>query len=186
MKPNENIVWVDGSTLKPASWRASYVLAPDLEVLARSMDDYGWLQPIVVQQSKGVIIDGHYRWEIAGSMKSIRKTYKGLVPVIYEDCGDIDAMLLHLRLNRAKGATQAKKMSRIFRDIIMSGRYAETDLKRMLVMRNDEIDLMIDGTLIKNRKVAEHKYSRAWVPVEAPASVTEQAGFIERPPNPDR
>lgn len=186
MKPHDNIVWVDGETLKPAKWRATYVLAPDLEVLARSMDDYGWLQPIVVQSGKNVIIDGHYRWEIAGASKSIRRNYKGLVPVVYEDCGDIDAMLLHLRLNRAKGSTIAKGMSRIFRDIIMSGRYAESDLKRMLVMRNDEVDLMIDGTLIKNRKIANHKYSQAWVPVEAPASVTEQAGFIEKPPNSDR
>jgi len=55
-----------------------------------------------------------------------------------------------------------------------------------LAMSSDEVDIMMDGTLIKSRKIAEHKYSRAWVPVEAPASATESSAVIERPPNPDR
>jgi ParB-like chromosome segregation protein Spo0J len=186
MKFSDELVWVEGSSLKAAPWRATYILAPDLEVLSRSMDEYGWLQPIVVQKKTNMIIDGHYRWEIAGSSKTLRSKNRGMVPVIFEDCGDLEAMVMHLRLNRSKGATVAKRMSRIFRDVIRSGRYSESDMKHVLAMKNDEIDLMIDGTLIKNRKIAEHKYSKAWVPVEAPASITETAATIERPPNPDR
>jgi ParB-like chromosome segregation protein Spo0J len=182
----DNIEWIDGGALKPAAWRATYLLAPDLEVLHRSMEEFGWIQPIVVQSSKNVIIDGHYRWEVAGTSKSATKRYKGKVPVVFHDCSDLEAMLMHLRLNRSKGSLAAKKMSRIIRDLIMSGRFSEADLKKALVMRNDEIDLMVDGSLIKMRKIAEHKYSQAWVPVEAESSFTEQSSIIERPPNPDR
>jgi hypothetical protein len=182
----ENIEWVDHKSLKPAKWRATYLLTPDLEVLSRCMEEYGWVQPIVVQSAKNTIIDGHYRWEVAGSSKTISKRYKGKVPVVYHECGDIEAMLMHLRLNRSKGSLFAKRMSRIVRDLIMSGRFSEAEIKKALVMRNDEMDLMIDGSLIKMRKISEHKYSQAWVPVEASASITEQSGIIERPPNPDR
>jgi hypothetical protein len=55
----------------------------------------------------------------------------------------------------------------------------------MLSMHNDEMDMMVDGTLLKDKKTAEHKYSSAWVPIEAPASVKDQAIMIERPPNSD-
>lgn len=180
------MIWVEGTDIFPGPWRATYLLKPDMEVLARSMADYGWLQPIVVQRSTNRIIDGHIRWEIAGSVKSVRKASSGMVPVMYVDCSDTEAQMMHIRLNRAKGSTVAKKMSRIIRELVFSGLYSEKDIKKALAMSNDEVDIMMDGTLIKSRKVAEHKYSRAWVPVEAPASATESAAVIERPPNPDR
>lgn len=180
------IVWVDGTSLVPAKWRATYILKPDLQVLAQSMDDFGWLQPLVVQKKTNVIIDGYHRWEISGSLKSHKKAYKGAVPVVFEDVNDIEAMMMHLRLNRGRGATMGKKMSRIIRDCNASRKYGEKELRKMLSMHADEVDIMLDGTLLKSRKVSEHKYSNAWVPVEAPASITQQAAAIERPPNPDR
>jgi hypothetical protein len=45
---------------------------------------------------------------------------------------------------------------------------------------------MLDGDLIKNRKILEHNYARAWIPIEAPSSKVEDVFVIERPPNPDR
>jgi hypothetical protein len=52
-------------------------------------------------------------------------------------------------------------------------------------MRVDELELLLDGTLIKMRKIPQHTYSRAWVPIEVPAG-EELPVVIERPPNPDR
>jgi hypothetical protein len=42
---------------------------------------------------------------------------------------------------------------------------------------------LIDGTLIKKRKVKEHVYSRAWIPVE---STGGEDLHIERPPTRDK
>lgn len=181
-----DVEWVDGNDLSPAPWRSVYVLRPDLEVLQRSMVDYGWLQPIVVRRANNTIIDGHHRWEIAGFTKFVKEKHDGRVPVHYVDCGDVEARLMHLRLNRGRGNVTAKKMSQILRDVKMSGLYEEKRIRRMLVMTPDEYDVMIDGTLVKSRKVGDHKYSSAWVPVEAPATATETASVIERPPNADR
>jgi hypothetical protein len=177
--------WVDGRTLSPASWRTTYIIKTDLEVLFRSMEEYGWLQPLVVQRSSNVIIDGNYRWEIASNSERLIKATKYLVPVIYVDCDDIEAMILHGRLNRGRGNVLAKRLSRIIQKVLRSKKYGEPDLKRMFAIHADEMDMMVDGTLLKDKKISEHKYSNAWVPIEAPASVMEQAIAIERPPNRD-
>jgi hypothetical protein len=53
-------------------------------------------------------------------------------------------------------------------------------------MKSDELQLLIDGSLLKQRKISQHTYSRAWVPVEADAKITEIQMSIEKPPNADR
>lgn len=185
MLGNGEMQWVEASTLKLASWRTTYIIKSDLEVLARSMEDYGWLQPIIVQKSSNTIIDGAHRWMISGNLKKLRKMTEETVPVIFVDCDDIEAMLMHGRLNRGRGEVVAQKLSRIVRSVIRSRKYGEADIKRMFVMHMDEVDLMVDGTLLFDKNISEHKYSSAWVPIEAPATAKDSAMIIERPPNAD-
>lgn len=177
--------WIDGTNLSLAPWRTTYIVKTDLQVLARSMEDYGWLQPLVVQASTGTIIDGNYRWEIASNLPKLMKATNSQVPVILVECDDVEAMVMHARLNRGRGGVLAKRLSRIVQQVLRSKKYGEPDIKRMLAMHNDEMDMMVDGTLLKDKKISEHKYSNAWVPIEAPASAKEQAMVIERPPNAD-
>ena len=182
---NSEMMWVPAASLKTASWRTTYILKPDLQVLAASLEDYGWLQPLLVQQATGVIIDGNYRWEVASNLTKLKKETSETVPVIFVDCDDVEAMLLHARMNRGRGNVVARKLSRIVQQILRSKKYGEPDLKRSLGMHSDEMDLMVDGSLLKDKKISEHKYSAAWVPIEAPASLKDQAIAIERPPNAD-
>lgn len=181
-----DINYVSVNDLKEAPWRATHVLKPDMYVLAESLKDFGWVSPIIVRSKTNEIIDGFHRWFLAQTDKTLRKRDKGVVPVQFVKCDEVEAMLMHLRLNRGRGDILAKHMSHIVKDALRSRKYKEQDLVRMLHMSTDELDLMIDGTLIKAKKVAEHKYSKAWVPVEAPANLKDQASFIERPPNADR
>jgi len=181
-----NIDYIKGEDLVAAPWRCTHVLKPDLEVLVRSMIEYGWLTPIVARKANNMIIDGHHRWQIAANVKEFRKATKGVVPVHYIDCNEYEAMMMHARLNRGRGSVTAKPLSNVIKRLLLSKIYNEESIRFALVMKNDELDLMIDGTLLKSKKVADHKYSQAWVPVEAPASITETSTIIERPPNPDR
>jgi hypothetical protein len=77
-------------------------------------------------------------------------------------------------------------MSTVIRELIFSGKSNRESLNRQLAMKKDEFDLMLDGNLLKNRKISEHKYSRAWVPVEAPPGTLASMLAIESPPNQDR
>lgn len=180
------IKYVSGDDLSPAPWRCTYILRPDMKVLQQSLEDYGWVQPIVVNENGNYIIDGFHRAYIAGASKKIRKRDKGLIPVSYVDLDSVEAMLMHLRLNRGRGLTTGKGTSNIVKSLVKSRAYDQSTLRDMLAMSREEFDLMLDGTLLKQRKIDTHQYSKAWIPIEVPAGTAEHKMSVERPPNPDR
>ena len=191
MNPYEpyEVEWVPTTSVRPADWRAGHILHPDLKLLAHSMTTHGWLTHLVVRRSDAKIIDGFHRWLVAGGNKGFARAHDAsMVPVLWVDCDEIDARVMHVQLNRARGVVVAKYLSLLVRDVLRSGKYDKTELRSMFHMGLDEMDLMVDGSLLKTRKIAEHTYSKAWVPVEAPpqsATVAPQI-VLERPPNAGR
>jgi len=181
-----NINYVQIDSLKVPEWKATYILRPDLMVLSASLQQHGFIQPIHVSKWTGEIIDGSERWLLAKNVKSIAEATKGLIPVVEHDCDLIDAMMLHVQLNRGKGTIVAKPLSRIIRKINSSGKYDIKDFKNLLSMGVDELDLLLDASIIKSRKIQEHTYARAWVPIEADSKTVDRASLVESPPNPDR
>ena len=179
-----NIVSMPISSLKPPSWRANYILRPDLRLLTDSLIEYGWLQPLIAMDN-GTVIDGSYRLQVADS-KKVRAVLGDYVPVQVVDVDELDAMAMHFRLNRSRGVPHAKQVSRLVQKLIRSGRWEDGELKTLLRMSSDEFELMLDGTLFKKRKVSDYSYSPAWIPVEAPAGATSVVPVIERPPNADK
>ncbi len=161
------------------------MLKPDLRLLADSVRDYGIVSPIVVQKKTMHIIDGFHRFLVCSQDKSIQRSLGGVAPVVFFDVDNIDAMVMHIRLNRAHGQLVAKHMSSVVRDIASSKKYSLKELEELFNMNMLELDLMLDGSLLKTRKVKEHTYSNAWVPIEAPAGTVESV-VLERPPNEDR
>ena len=172
-------------SIKPAEWRTNYVLKPDMELLRLSMNESGWLQPILVRAADMSIIDGTHRWVIAGE-KHFQRRHGSEIPVMFFDVDEIDAMVMHVRMNRARGEIFAKHFSKLLKKIVLSDKYSAEELEDILIMSPDEVDLMLAGGLLKQRKIPNHEYSRAWVPVEAPSADKLNAVSIERPPNPDR
>jgi len=160
------------SDLRPAKWSsASYIVAPDYKRLSESIRDRGMLHPIVVQKD-GTIIDGYHRWTIANE-QNMKK-----VPVNVVKCDDVEAMLLHIELNRYRGMIIAKYLSRLMQAVMQSKRFTEEELRKRLAMSYDEFDILLDGSLIKMRKIKQHSYSPAWVPIE---SKTGEDIHIEKP-----
>ena len=176
------------NSIRPSEWRANYVLKPDMRLLAASIRDYGWLAPILVRRADSTIIDGFHRWVAAQNDRQIRARDNDLVPVVQLDIDQVDAMIMHVRLNRARGQLVARPLSEIVRALMRSKKFENFDIARMLEMTSEEFELLSDGTLLKIRKISEHKYSAAWVPVEAPKPGSNIAAnlTIERPPNKDR
>lgn len=173
--------------LRPAPWRATYIFKPNLRLLGDALTDYGFIFPIVAR-TDGTIIDGFARWLAVQSDPRLVKKFRSEVPVVYVDCDEAEAMIMHIRLNRARGQVMAKPLSNLLKRIARSGKWTDDDLQAALRMVNDEFDTLIDGSLIKARSLKEHEYSKAWIPIEAPPAGAVVAGeiTIERPPNPDR
>lgn len=177
-----NIVERNYNELRPAPWRANHTFRPELKVLSDSIAKHGWLQPIVIMED-GLIVDGFTRWFIAGNVKSIQKKYAGNIPCVVFDGDEIDAMVAHIRLNRARGELIPRSVSVIVRDVIRSGKFDLEGLKKELRMTDDEISVLLEGSLLKVRKIDEHDYSKSWVPIES--NGVPSAPSFERPPNPD-
>jgi ParB-like chromosome segregation protein Spo0J len=182
--------YVSVDELKKPLWHANYILRPDLVVLSASICKYGILSPLVVN-SDNLIIDGVQRWMLAKDNKYVREVVGNTVPVVRVDCDSIDARILHVSINRGRGSVVAKQLSNIVKDIVASGAYEQEELAEMLCMKYDELDIMLDGTVLKAKNISEHRYSRAWVPVEAStesvnAGPVDSSVSIERPPNADR
>ena len=169
-------------TIRPPEWRTTHCLRPDLKLLQKSMMDYGWIAPIVVQKSTSYIIDGFHRWFLAQSNKPILKRDQGFVPVTYLDVDEVDAMIAHVRLNRARGEIVPRYLSSLVKDVLRSRKYEDDDVKKMLGMGVDEFSLLTDGAILKKADLAEYEYSKAWIPVESNGN---DKPTFERPPNAD-
>jgi hypothetical protein len=180
------IVEVSVDSVRPSDWRATHMLKPDLKLLVKSMHEYGWISPIIVRKSDSRIIDGFHRWMIAQEDSEFRKKHGKKVPVVFVDCDKIDAMVMHIRLNRTRGQLVARFLSQLVSNILVSKKYDQTEMRQMLHMTQEEINVLIDGSLLKHKKIKEHEYSKAWIPVEMPAGTPAPAAIIETPPNADR
>lgn len=175
-----NIQTIPADQLKPGPWKSTYMLKTDLKALANSLQMFGWTQPIVARQTTLEIIDGHERWQLTRNTPLGKQT-----PVALYDGDTIDSALLHLHLNRDRGQLQARHLGRILNKILKSRKYDEQHLLKQFAMTRDELEVLLDGTLLRQRNIAEHNYSRAWVPIEAPADSHTEITF-ETPPNNDQ
>jgi hypothetical protein len=179
-----DVVQIEPEKLNDATWRTTYTLSPDLAVLARSIHKHGILSPILVRNDGFTIIDGHERVALVKGNKDIRDAVGSTVPVTLVDCSEQDAMILHVQMNRGRGSVVSKRLSSLVRRLYVSGSMVEGDICSALNMTIDELELLLDGTIIKHRAIKDHLYSRAWVPIESSAKIDEPV--FEAPPNNDR
>jgi hypothetical protein len=173
--------------LSVPSWNTVYILRPDLLVLADSLSSFGIMSPLVVRKEDNSIIDGSQRYKLIAGNKNLSALFPDGLPVTYVDCDELDAMVLHVQMNRGRGNMVAKQLSSIVRLLKKSRKFDEKDFVKRFCMKFDELELMMNPTIIKQRKISEHNYSRAWVPVEAPPGTVDKMPIVaEAPPNPDR
>ena len=178
---------VDATSLVVPDWNATYILRPDLIVLARSIGTHGFTSPLVVQKDTNVVIDGTQRLRLVLGNKHLLEQCDGVVPVNYVDCDDVDAMVMHVQLNRGRGQMYAKRLSSIVNYLRGAIKFSDQEFMDEFNMRDEELELMLNPSIIKHRDIKNHSYSRAWVPVEAPPGTVESAKqAIEAPPNADR
>lgn len=182
-----NVEEVPLESLIPAPWATSHLLRPDERLMIQSLTDWGWLQPLVVRAENRTVIDGTARWLIAMNTPHVKERVGGSVPVVWVSCEEVDAMVMHVRLNRARGLVVAKRTSNLLKSVMASGKYDANTVRNLLVMTREEWEVMVDGSYLKQKSINEHTYSRGWVPVEAPKPGSVVAGEMrfERPVNRD-
>ena len=142
-----NVELLKTENLKVPDWRTTHILKPNLIGLMKSIEECGMINPILTM-TDGTIIDGFARWVAAQSL--------GLkeIPVQRRDCGKTEAMMLHIQLNRARGEIVPHRLSKTIR--LLNVAMDERSIMDSLNMKTDELHVLLEGSLIKKRKVSQH------------------------------
>lgn len=164
-EPVDNIVWIPARELKPNSYNPNVVFNTELNLLEESILRNGWVQPIVINPNK-IIIDGFHRYSLSMISQKLQSKYAEEVPCVIVDISDAEAMMMTVRMNRAKGKHAAIRMSDIVQTLIDEHGLTPEDLISGMGMTDSEVALLYDGTLLKHVDWQSKKYSKAWIPVE--------------------
>lgn len=163
--PINNIQWILAKELNGNDYNPNVVFTPELKLLERSLLKTGWVQPILISRDK-IIIDGFHRWRLSQDSKAIIKVYKGKVPCAILDIDRPTAMILTIRMNRAKGSHVAVQMSEIIHELIDTHKLDHKQIAEEIGATKDEIDLLYQDGVFKMKNIKDYKYKKAWYPVE--------------------
>lgn len=164
--PITNIEWRDAASLNANDYNPNVVFTPELRLLERSILLTGWVQPILVQRAELIIIDGFHRSRLALESGLLRKRYGGKVPCALLDVTRQQAMILTIRMNRAKGTHVAVRMSEIVRELIDVHQCDPQEVAIEIGATKDEIDLLYQEGVFKMKNIADYRYGKAWYPKE--------------------
>jgi ParB-like chromosome segregation protein Spo0J len=163
--PISRIEWRDAHSLSANNYNPNTVMSPEMRLLERSILLTGFVQPILIT-ADGTIIDGFHRTTLARVSAPLRERYKGLVPCAVLDVTRDQAMILTIRMNRAKGTHVAISMSKIVRELLDQHGYDPAELALEIGATKDEIDLLHQDGVFKHKNIADWSYSSAWYPIE--------------------
>ena len=170
--PIDRIKWMAAADLHANPWNPNRVHKRELRLLERSLLDTGWIQPILANP-EGLIIDGFHRWRLSQDSKAVAKRWGGLVPVAVLEVDTPTAMLMTVRINRAKGVHVAIEMHRLVHALLTEhGLDVETVMAEMGATR-DEVEALAAEGLFAARQISSWAYSPAWYPVEDGRTVQE-------------
>ena len=163
--PISRIEWKDASTLEGNSYNPNRVFPPELALLERSVLLQGYVQPILIQKD-GLIIDGFHRSRLALVSEALLKRYNRMVPCAVLDVDRPTAMILTIRMNRAKGTHVAVKMSAIVHELLDVHHYDPQEIMAEIGATREEVELLRQDGVFSARRIPEHKWSQAWYPAE--------------------
>ena len=147
---NINIVNID--TLVPAEYNPRVELKPGMpeyEKLKNSIQEFGYVEPVIVNDRTGKIVGGHQRINVLKDLG-----YKE-IEVVHVDLDEAHEKALNVALNKISGTWDAEKLEDLLRDINL-----ETDLDiKFTGFDESELDTLFNGSDNKN-KYDKNSYNR--------------------------
>ena len=166
LEPVEDIKWIAAKDLKANHYNPNRVMNAEMNLIERSILKTGWIQPILVNRNN-VIIDGFHRWTLSQVSQELKAKYDGKVPCAVLDVSDVEAMVITVRINRAKGTHLAFRMSEYVRELVEKHGIPMDDLAKDIGATFEEIQLLMKSDMFEHKDVENWAYSEAWFPVES-------------------
>lgn len=165
-EPIESIKWINCDTLVANHYNPNRVMNAEMNLIEHSILQTGWIQPILVNKNN-VIIDGFHRWTLSRLSPLLRSKYSNMVPCAVLDVTDVEAMVITVRINRAKGTHLAFRMSEYVRELVEKHKIPIDKLAVDIGATFDEIQLLMKSDMFEHKDVQNWAYSEAWVPAES-------------------
>jgi ParB-like chromosome segregation protein Spo0J len=162
-EPISRIEWLPVEMLQANGYNPNVVLKTELELLEFSVLKTGWIQPILVSRDY-VIIDGFHRWHLSLKSARLREKYRGEVPCCVLDVDLPEAMLMTVRINRAKGSHVAVRMHELVKQLVDDHAYDAQRIAQGIGAHKGEVELLYSEGVFAAKKTPDHKYSKAWKP----------------------
>ncbi|NBO52188.1 MAG: IbrB [bacterium] len=166
MEPVENIKWIECDRLVANHYNPNRVMNAEMNLIERSILRTGWIQPILVNTNL-TIIDGFHRWTLSRLSTQMREKYHGKVPCAVLDVSDAEAMVITVRINRAKGTHLAFRMSEYIRELLTKHKMPIDDLAKDIGATIEEVELLMRADVFERKDVSNWTYSEAWFPAES-------------------
>lgn len=166
-QPINRVVWVDRESLRSNDYNPNNVAPPELKLLALSIIEDGWTQPIVARRN-GEIVDGFHRWTVSAWPRVFAIT-NGQVPVVFLDDAKTtaDQMMSTIRHNRARGVHAVAAMADIARDLVEVHGIPTDEIERRLGMEDEELERLIDRASVAEKvDRSGHQFNTGWRPVK--------------------
>ena len=174
--PINNVEWVSARKIRPNHWNPNVVFSPEMKLLEHSILTSGWVFPIVINTNM-LLIDGYHRYILSLESEAIKREYFEEVPVVMLDIPDEEAMMMTVRMNRAKGTHRAFRMSELVQELVDDFGLEYERIAEGIGARVEEVDLLYKGGVFKKRDLDHWNYSKAWIPisVDSPEDVDEMS-----------
>jgi ParB-like chromosome segregation protein Spo0J len=164
-QPISNVRWRHRDTLKANDYNPNRVAPAELQLLAISILEDGWTQPLVVLGD--AIVDGFHRWTVSG-WPAIYAMTGGMVPCVeIAKKGRAALQMATIRHNRARGTHVVLDMSKIVQEMIEKEKLPMEEICERLQMETEEVVRLAARQGIPLTGIVRRSdYSREWVPSE--------------------
>jgi len=168
-QPISTVVWIHRELLRANDYNPNHVATPELKLLAQSILEDGWTQPVVVREAaeeddgtKYEIIDGFHRWTVSGRFAPVAAMTDGRVPCVIVDLDAAHQRMSTIRHNRARGKHAVVKMADIIDQLLAEGLSAK-DMQERLGMEEEEVNRLAQRGKMVERGGSE-TFGDSWRP----------------------
>jgi ParB-like chromosome segregation protein Spo0J len=164
-EPVDCVLWVKNDRVTANDYNPNSVAPPEMKLLALSIKEDGYTQPIVTWLRDGVheVVDGFHRNRVGKENEDVRARVNGYLPVvaINQDRQDLgDRMAATVRHNRARGKHSVDAMSEMVIELKRRNRSDEWIAKHLGMDADEVLRLcQISGL---TEMFADHTFSQAW------------------------
>lgn len=166
-EPVDLVLWVPAEDVRGNTWNPNTVAPAEMRLLAHSIHEDGYTQPIVSHRVDDVdeVVDGFHRHRVGKEDEEVRERVRGYLPVVRIQAHRAerkDRIAATIRHNRARGKHAVNSMVEVVAELHRAG-WDDKAIMKELGMDTDEVLRLKQMTGLREM-FASREYSKAWEP----------------------